>query len=66
MLIKVKNCPRMTQEELVNILKRAGTIVSKVSIGKTSRFEIMYLMEGSPATVSTSPGQSEVCQKTSG
>jgi len=34
-LRKVRNQPRTNQEELVNDLKRAGTTVSKVTIGNT-------------------------------
>ncbi|KAI4873951.1 hypothetical protein NFI96_010166 [Prochilodus magdalenae] len=36
-LRKVRNQPRTTREELVNDLKRAGTIVSKVTVGNTLR-----------------------------
>lgn len=34
-LRKVRNQPRTTREELVNGLKRAGTTVSKVTVGNT-------------------------------
>lgn len=36
-LRKVRNQPRTTREELVNDLKRAGTTVSKVTVGNTLR-----------------------------
>ncbi|KAI4871646.1 hypothetical protein NFI96_003526 [Prochilodus magdalenae] len=36
-LRKVRNQPRTTQEELVNDLKRAGTTVSKATVGNTLR-----------------------------
>ncbi|KAI4895445.1 hypothetical protein NFI96_018729 [Prochilodus magdalenae] len=36
-LRKVRNQPRTTREELVNALKRAGTTVSKVTVGNTLR-----------------------------
>ncbi|CAM4725053.1 unnamed protein product [Leuciscus chuanchicus] len=36
-LRKVRNQPRTTWEELVNVLKRAGTTVSKVTVGNTLR-----------------------------
>lgn len=36
-LRKVRNQPRTTREELVNVLKRAGTTVSKVTVGNTLR-----------------------------
>jgi len=36
-LRKVRNHPRTTREELVNDLKRAGTTVSKVTVGNTLR-----------------------------
>jgi len=37
-LRKVRNQPRTTMEELVNDLKRAGTTVSKVTVGNTLRY----------------------------
>uniref|UniRef100_A0A8C4TMR8 Transposase n=1 Tax=Erpetoichthys calabaricus TaxID=27687 RepID=A0A8C4TMR8_ERPCA len=35
MMRKVRNQPRTTREELVNDMKRAGTTVSKVTVGRT-------------------------------
>jgi len=55
-LRKVRNQHRTTREELANDLKRAGTTVSKVTVGNTlmviykrSWFVIMHGMESSPA-----------------
>jgi len=49
-LRKVRNQPRTTREELDNDLKRAGTTISKVTVGNTeSWFEIMHGTERSPA-----------------
>jgi len=36
-LRKVRNQPRTTQEEQVNDLKKAGTTISKVTVGNTLR-----------------------------
>ncbi|KAI4874696.1 hypothetical protein NFI96_021606, partial [Prochilodus magdalenae] len=43
-LRKVRNQPRTTREELVNDLKRAGTTVSKVTVGTTDHFSVPMLL----------------------
>ncbi len=61
----VRNQPRTTQEDLVNDLKAAGTIVTKKTIGNTLRREELKSCSARkvpPAQESPSTGPSEVCQ----
>ncbi len=58
----VRNQPRTTQEDLVNDLKAAGTIITKQTIGNTLRREGLKSCSGPPAQESTCTGLSEVCQ----
>jgi len=45
MILRKVRMPRTTQEELVNALKRAGTTVSKVTVGNTISIPLVPLLK---------------------
>ncbi len=72
-LRKVRDQPRTTREDLVNDLKRAGTLGLMglmVTISNTLHRHGLKScsaqVRGPPAQASTCPGPSEVCQRPSG
>ncbi len=72
-LRKVRDQPRTTREDLVNDLKRAGTLGLMglmVTISNTLHRHGLkscsVQVRGPPAQASTCPGPSEVCQRPSG
>ena len=68
-MIKVRDQPSTTQEELVNDLKAVGTTVMKRTISNTllrEGLKILLCVQGSSAEEGTCTGPSEVCQRTPG